>query len=121
MSIKKFLIIGAYGLVLALPLIPNVASADTVVSLYNPLGESDIRVIIGRVIKGILSLIGSIAFLMFVYGGVLWLTSGGRSEYVKKGKDILTWATLGLGVIFASYAAVSAILNALTSGDVSPS
>lgn len=121
MSIKKVFVIGVYALVLLLPLLPHSALADSTVALYNPLGESDVRVIIGRVIKGILSLIGSLAFVMFIYGGVLWLTSAGAADRVKKGRDILTWTTLGLGVIFASYAAVNAILNALVRGEVSPS
>ena len=114
MTLKKFTTVGACALLLALP---SLAEAATV-TLYNPLGESDIRVIIGRVISGILSIVGSVALLMFIYGGTLWLTSAGMPDRVKKGKDILTWATLGLGVIFASYAAVNAVLNALTRGNV---
>lgn len=103
------------GLAIALPL-----SSQAAVELYNPLGSGgyDIREVLGRVIKGIISIIGSLALLMFVYGGTLWLTSGGNSEMVKKGKDILVWSTLGLVVIFTSYAIVSAVLNALTSGSV---
>ncbi len=119
MSLKKLATLGFAAAVIALPFVPGIVAAETV-TLYNPLGEDDIRVIIGRVIKGILSVVGSIAFLMFIYGGTLWLTSAGVPDRVKKGKDILTWATLGLGVIFASYAAVNAILGALTSGDATP-
>lgn len=119
---KKSLFVVALVVVgLSLPLlIPHVhADEGATVTLYNPLGdETDVRVIIGRVIKGVLSIIGSIAFLMFIYGGVLWLTSGGNSDAVKKGRDVLIWTTLGLAIIFAAYAIVSAVLNAITSGSV---
>jgi uncharacterized membrane protein YjfL (UPF0719 family) len=50
---------------------------------------------------------------MFVYGGFTWLTSGGSAERIKKGKDILVWAVIGLVVIFASYTAVDFVLTAL--------
>ncbi|HCC83446.1 TPA: hypothetical protein DEP96_01195 [Candidatus Uhrbacteria bacterium] len=127
---KKGALIVAYALVLLLPLVPGLAHAETAVSttaasttttvtLYNPLGEADVRVIIGRVIKGILGLVGSLAFAMFIYGGMLWMTSAGNADRVKKGQSILVWTVLGLGVIFSSYAAVNAILNAITSGSVS--
>lgn len=122
---KKFLIILATVAVFAVPVVlPHLSHAaeSTTVTLYNPLGtdsdSSDVRVILGRVIKGFLSIVGSIALLMFVYGGVLWLTSAGNSERIKKGKDILVWAVLGLGIIFSAYAITNAIINSLTAGSV---
>ncbi len=122
----------AYACLLMLPLVPATTApavaADCpagVVCIYNPLGTDDesydIRKIIGRVIRGILSFVGSIALLMFIYGGVLWMTSNGNPERIKKGKDILVWAIAGLGIIFSSYAIVNAILNALTRGTTSNS
>ncbi len=120
---KKLFVILATITFFALPaLAPHIvhASGSTTVTLYNPLGsteaDSDIRIILGRVIKGFLSIIGSIALLMFVYGGTLWLTSAGNPEFIKKGKDIIVWSILGLGVIFSAYAITNALLNALTTG-----
>lgn len=126
---KKILVILGTIALLALPVaLPHIALADEVttgsstVTLYNPLGtsseDSDIRVILGRVIRGFLSIIGSLALLMFVYGGMLWMTSGGASDRIKKGKDIIVWAVLGLGIIFSAYAITNALINALTSGSV---
>lgn len=123
-KIKLGLTFTVYTLVLLSPLLlPTLVHAEdsTVVTLYNPLGEDDVRVIIGRVIKGILGIIGSLAFLMFIYGGLMWMTSAGNADRVKKGQTILIWTVLGLGVIFSSYAAVNAILNAITTGTVSGS
>ncbi len=72
-------------------------------TLSNPLGTSDINVIIGNIIRILLGFSGSIAFLMFIWGGFLWLTSGGDSKRVQKGRDTFIWASLGLVVIFTSY------------------
>ncbi len=55
----------------------------------------------------ILGLTGSLALLFFVYGGFLFLTSGGKSDQVQKGKTILTQATIGIIIIFGAYLAVS--------------
>ncbi|TAN57049.1 hypothetical protein EPN15_05610 [Patescibacteria group bacterium] len=82
--------------------------------LKNPLGDdmNDPRIFIGRLIKGILGLSGSIALLMFIYGGVVYLTAQGENERIQRAKSTLTWATVGLAVIFGSYA----FLNYLFAG-----
>ncbi|OGF19470.1 hypothetical protein A3I35_02880 [Candidatus Falkowbacteria bacterium RIFCSPLOWO2_02_FULL_45_15] len=86
------------------------------VSLTNPLTNTTgdvpggIPGLIGRVINGVLGVVGSLALIMFIYGGLLWMTSGGNDEKVKQGKDVLIWATLGLFIIFASYALVNFII-----------
>lgn len=94
---------------------PNFVRA---VELVNPLGDEarDVRVLFGRVISAALSIVGSLALLMFVYGGVLWMTSRGDTKQVTKGKDTITWAVLGLVIIFASYTLVNALISGITSG-----
>ena len=47
---------------------------------------------------------------MFIYGGLVWMTAAGSNEKVQKGKDILIWATVGLVIIFTSYALVRFVL-----------
>lgn len=99
--------------------VPYIAKAQ--VTLTNPLGSEDVRVIVGTVIKGALSVSGTLALLMFVYGGILWLTDMGRGDHVKKGKDILVWSTLGIILIASAYVLTDAIFNALIYGSVSGS
>lgn len=83
------------------------APAAAAISLYNPMsGVSTPQELIGRIINTALGIVGSIALLMFVYGGLVWLTSGGASDKVKKGREIFTWSAIGLLVIFTSYALV---------------
>ena len=81
--------------------------------LENPLKGTagTIPELIGRFITILTGISGSIALLMFLYGGFLWLTSAGNEEQVTKGKNVFTWSTIGLVVIFMAYAIVSALFK----------
>lgn len=88
------------------------AGSDSV-SLTNPLGTPgpDIPTLIGQVINAALGVVGSIALVMFIYGGFTWMTAAGNAEQVTKGKNIIVWAAIGLVVIFASYALVRFVIQ----------
>jgi len=75
------------------------------------LGAGGVPILIGRIIKAILGVVGSLALVMFIYGGFLWMTSSGNRDKVEKGKNTLVWATIGMVVIFASYALVKFVLG----------
>ena len=88
-------------------------SRGSSVVLHNPLGDgSTFTSIIARVIKGVIGIVGSIALLMFVYGGIRYMTSGGSEEGVKESKAILKNATIGLLLIFFSYTLITIFLSA---------
>ncbi|MCK4539920.1 hypothetical protein KAU09_02070 [Candidatus Parcubacteria bacterium] len=70
--------------------------------------------LIGQIINGVLGIVGSLALVMFIYGGFTWMLAAGSNEKVQKGKDILIWATLGLVVIFSAFAIVDFILRGIT-------
>jgi len=75
--------------------------------LCNPLtGVTSPQMLIGKIIVAVLGIVGSLALLMFIYGGFTWMTAGGNQESITKGKNILVWATIGLIIIFSSYAIV---------------
>ena len=90
------------------------SAGDATVSLNNPLtgrvGASDINALIGTAINAVLGLVGSIALVMVIYGGFVWMTAMGNKEAVTKGKDIIVWSVAGLAVIFLAYAVVNFIL-----------
>lgn len=91
----------------------QITSAQTI-SLNNPLGPtSDIPTIIGMALRGLFGVIGTIALIIFIYGGFLWMTAFGEEQKVKKGWDTMMWAGLGLVVMFGSYVAVEFILKAI--------
>lgn len=72
--------------------------------LANPLGTTSIPVILGRIIRTFLGIVGAIALAVFVYGGVMWMTARGDQSQVKKGQDALKSAVIGLFIIMFSYA-----------------
>jgi hypothetical protein len=87
---------------------------DDSVVLENPLPTTSLPTLIGRVIRAILGITGSLALAVFVYGGLIWMTAAGNTERIQKGKNTLSWAAIGLAVMFLSYSVVRYILTALT-------
>lgn len=63
--------------------------------------------------KWILGIVGSVALLMFVYGGIMFLISGGSSERVEKGKQIIIGSVIGLVIVFASYTIIGFVFHSL--------
>jgi len=109
-------IISTFITISAAALLFTQADPALAVDLYDPLEGASIPVVIGRVIKAALGLSGSVALLMFIYGGFIWLTSMGNKDAIGRGKKTLTWAIIGLVVIFAAYIAVDLLLSALIEG-----
>jgi hypothetical protein len=84
-------------------------------ALVDPLNsKGDLETVIIRIIKKILGLTSILALSSFLYGGFLMLVSGGSSEIIKKARGTLTWAAIGLLVIFSSYAILDFLFKAFT-------
>lgn len=85
------------------------------VQLENPLGEGniDIPTLLGKIISYVMGIIGSLALVMFIYGGATWMLSAGNQEQVTKGKNIIIWAALGIAIIFTSYALVKFVIDTM--------
>ena len=80
-----------------------------------PLGlpATDIRLIIARIIRIGLGLLGIILVAIVIYGGFLWMTAGGNEEQIAQAKKVLTNAIIGLVIILSAYAIVSFVIRAL--------
>lgn len=65
----------------------------------------------------VIGIVGALALLAFIYGGILFLFSGGSPEQIEKGKKALVGAVIGLIVVFASYMIVGFVAQALGIGD----
>lgn len=107
----KSFFIGLLMLVLPLSVI-----AETV-NLTNPLQQIDSLFqgssYIGSVIGRVLGIIGAVALLMMVYGGLTMIMSSGNDKRIAAGKNIVTYTAIGLVVIFMSYAAITFFLSTL--------
>ena len=83
------------------------------VNVTNPLGETNsVPELVNNIVMGILGIVGAIALAMFVYGGVLWMTSMGNQNRIEKGKETLVWATIGLLIVFSSFAILRTVFEA---------
>ncbi len=71
------------------------------------------QTLIGKIINAVLGIVGSIALVMVIYGGFIWMTAAGNQEKVTKGRDVLVWAAVGLVIIFSSYALVKFVFTGL--------
>lgn len=76
----------------------------------------DIVMIAIRASKWILGIVGSLALLMFVYGGFMFLISAGSSDKVSKAKTIITAAVVGLIIVFSSYLIIQFVLKTVGIG-----
>lgn len=92
----------------------NTASGgSTTVSLPNPIKCNDAACLISQVIRYILGVIAIIATLMFVWGGVMMLTSAGNADRVKRAKETLAWAAIGIVIILLSWGIIRFVLAGL--------
>jgi hypothetical protein len=69
-------------------------------------------------INALFGIAGSIALAMYVWGGVLWLTSAGEAKKVDQGKGVIQWTTLGIIMMFAAYTLVSYLFSSFGTGSV---
>jgi len=86
--------------------------------IEEPLGlpATDIRVIIARIINVALGLLGIILVSIIIYGGYLYMTSGGNEEQIGKAKKILKNAVIGLAIILSAWAIVLFVMRMLGVG-----
>lgn len=90
----------------------EIEGAGSPTTLENPLYTTDIGEMIARFIRALTGIAGSLALLMFVVGGVIWMTAEG-SDRVQLAQTILKNASLGLVLIFFAYSIVSLFLSVL--------
>lgn len=96
------------------------ASSDTtggvtLINIENPLGSnaSSIDAVIVNVINSVISILGALVFLVFIYGGGLMIFAGGNEEKVSHARKILLWAVAGLVLILLSYSLTAYVIRKL--------
>ncbi|OGF21666.1 hypothetical protein A2316_01250 [Candidatus Falkowbacteria bacterium RIFOXYB2_FULL_38_15] len=58
-------------------------------------------------------ILGALALLFFIYGGVTWLTAGGSPERVDKGRKILIGAVVGIAITIGAWFLIDLLQQAL--------
>ncbi|MFA6427632.1 MAG: Ig-like domain-containing protein [Candidatus Magasanikbacteria bacterium] len=77
------------------------------------LGNADIRIVVVKIIRVALGLLGIVTVGLIVYAGFVIMLSGGNEERIAYGKKIMINAVIGLVIIFSAFAIVQFVLNAL--------
>lgn len=116
---KKIFISLITFLAITLVLTPFIAWADSP-SLPNPItgggGDVDVITIMLRIMQIALAVVDIFALFMFILGGFEFLISAGNPERVKKAKDTLVWATIGILVITLSYSVLKFVFEEVAKG-----
>jgi len=73
--------------------------------------EQDAGNLITNIINVLLFVIGAIAVVMLIWGGVQYTVSAGDAGRVKKAKDTILYAIVGLVVAFLAFAIVNWLLR----------
>jgi fumarate reductase subunit D len=85
-------------------------------AIKNPLAAGNVNTvsdIIINITKWLLGLVGILALLALVIGGIRIIGAFGDEEKVRKGKTIIYWAVAGLAVVFLAYAVIITLSRTL--------
>lgn len=100
------------------------ARSAAAVDFFDPSGtlglvNVDLIVLVVNILQWVLGLMGLVAVSFIIYGGIVWMTSGGNEEKIERAKRIIVNAVIGLVLVLLSWAIVffvSGTLNNLSNG-----
>ena len=70
-----------------------------------------------QITNTVLYIVGIIAVIMLIIGGIRYVVSGGDSKKVTDAKNTVLYAIIGLVICFFSYAIVNFVITSLPSSD----
>jgi amino acid permease len=74
---------------------------------------NDLIVLVVKVSRWILGIVGSLTLVMFTYGGFTFLISAGSSEKVGEARKIIAAAVVGLLIVLSSFLIIKFVLGAM--------
>lgn len=80
------------------------------------LPQTDLIIIIARIIRAVLGIIGIILVILMIYAGWVYMTSQGDPEKVNKSKNIIKRAVIGFIIVMSSFSIAHFVLTALVNG-----
>ena len=113
-------LVAMFGLV-ALPLVPVAVHASAVSEIkagtekVNDGNSTDLTAQIKTVVNLILFILGIIAVIMIIIGGLRYTTSNGDAGGIKTAKDTILYAVIGLIVAILAFAIVNFVVDSFTS------
>ena len=98
-----------YGVIIITVLCASNVLAQTDVTISNPITTSDFTEIIENTLLWALEVAGSIALLMLIFGGVMYITSAGDEQKVATAKKVFNFTIIGLVLILLSYSIIKVV------------
>lgn len=121
-KLKQFIMAAmiTFGMVLAV--VPAVGAVSAINdTCADPLNKDSVicksqgdsvQTIIKAVVNTLLFLIGVASVIVIIFGAITYTTSAGSAEAIKKAKDMILYAIVGLVIAFSAYAIVNWVLKA---------
>lgn len=78
------------------------------------LAGGDIRTTVARIIRAALTFLGVVAVAIVLYGGYMYMTSGGNEQKIETAKKILINGGIGLAIILMSWVITQFVINQLS-------
>ncbi len=86
----------------------DAANADSTICKNQ---DDNFSEIIKNVVNTLLFLLGIAAVIVIIIGGITYTTSAGNDSAVKRAKDMILYAVIGLVVAFLAFALVNFVIN----------
>ncbi len=83
------------------------------VDSVNPGAAVDLNGMIRIILNTVFTVVGIVAVVMIVIGGVNYTTSQGDSQKVQKAKNTIMYGIIGLIIVLLAFAIVNFVLNSL--------
>jgi len=121
---KKIIKVASFITLLSFLVVPAVTFAQADVDVFGGYeaevrgeigaSDTDIRVVIARIIRTAMGFLGIVAVVIILIGGFKWMTAGGGEEKVGEAKKLIIAGIIGLAIILAAWAIASFVLSTLT-------
>ena len=76
-------------------------------------GNVDLQITVRNILNVVFTMVGVIAVIMVIIGGINYTTSQGDPEKIKKAKSTILYGIIGLIISLLAFAIVSFVLNSL--------
>jgi hypothetical protein len=83
---------------------------DTPTSLF---GDGSDQGIFKTIVNIMLFLVGAVAVIMLIFGGIRYVTSGGAQDQVTAAKNTIMYAIIGIVVAILAFAVVNFVIGGL--------
>jgi hypothetical protein len=92
---------------------PTNVTNEAKVKLESPISIKEPGELITNIVNALLGIIGAVAVLMIIYGGIVYMTAAGNEEKIKMGKTVITGAIIGLVISLLAYVIVNFVIKAI--------